>query len=279
MVGSIYALIALGFNIIFNATEAINFAQGEFVMLGGMTTITLYHGLKIPLIAAFFLSVLIVTLIAIIFERFTIHYQQGRSIVTLIILTIGVSICLRGGAMFVWGKDSFDLPAFSGNEPIIVLDAAILPQSVWIIAIGMSVAIGLHFFFKLTLTGKAMRACSFDRMSARLVGIDDNRMVLWSFALAAASGSIAGVIITPITLMAYDNGLMLGLKGFCALLFGGLGSMLGSVVGGLLLGIFESLGAGLISSGYKDAIAFLILLTVLFIKPSGLFGKGSSEKV
>ena len=279
MVGSIYALIALGFNIIFNATEAINFAQGEFVMLGGMTTITLYHGLKIPLIAAFFLSVLIVTLIAIIFERFTIHYQQGRSIVTLIILTIGVSICLRGGAMFVWGKDSFDLPAFSGNEPIIVLDAAILPQSVWIIAIGMSVAIGLHFFFKLTLTGKAMRACSFDRMSARLVGIDDNRMVLWSFALAAASGSIAGVIITPITLMAYDNGLMLGLKGFCALLFGGLGSMLGSVVGGLLLGIFESLGAGLISSGYKDAIAFLILLTVLFIKPSGLFGKRSSEKV
>jgi len=179
----------------------------------------------------------------------------------------------------VWGKDSFDLPAFSGHEPIIVLDAAILPQSVWIIAIGMSVAIGLHFFFKLTLTGKAMRACSFDRMSARLVGIDDNRMVLWSFALAAASGSIAGVIITPITLMAYDNGLMLGLKGFCALLFGGLGSMLGSVVGGLLLGIFESLGAGLISSGYKDAIAFLILLTVLFIKPSGLFGKRSSEKV
>jgi branched-chain amino acid transport system permease protein len=116
-------------------------------------------------------------------------------------------------------------------------------------------------------------------MSARLVGIDDNRMVLWSFALAAASGSIAGVIITPITFMAYDQGLMLGLKGFCALLLGGLGSMLGSIIGGLLLGIFESLGAGLISSGYKDAIAFLILLMVLFIKPSGLFGKRIEEKV
>jgi len=279
MVGSIYALIALGFNIVFNATDAINFAQGEFVVLGGMMTITFYHGAKLPLIIAFFLSVLSVTLIAMFVERFTIHYQRGRSIVTLIILTIGVSICLRGGAMFIWGKDSYSLPAFSGSEPIIIMDAAILPQAIWIIVIGIVVAAGVHFFFKLTLTGKAMKACSYDRMSARLVGIDDNRMVLWSFALAATSGSIAGVIITPITFMAYDQGLMLGLKGFCAVLLGGLGSMPGSIIGGLLLGIFESLGAGLISSGYKDAIAFLILLMVLFIKPSGIFGKKIEEKV
>ena len=279
MVGSIYAIMALGFNIVYNATEAINFAQGEFAVLGGLITVTLYHKVGMPLAAAFFLSVLIVVLISIAIERITIHYQQGRSVATLVILTIGISICMRGGAMLNWGKDSFSLPPFTGSDPIIVFDAAILPQAVWIIVIGMIVASGLHFFFKLTLTGKAMKACSYDRMSARLVGIDDNRMVLWSFALAAASGSIAGVIITPVTLMAYDQGMMLGLKGFCALLLGGLGSMMGSVVGGLLLGLFESLGAGLISSGYKDAIAFLILLMVLFFKPSGLFGKKSEEKV
>lgn len=279
MIGSIYAIISIGFNIVYNATDAINFAQGEFVMLGGMTTIALFHGAKLPLWASFFLSVGIVTLVAMILERMTLHYQRERQVVNLIILTIGWSIFLKGSAMLSWGKDSFDLPSFSGSEPIQFWKATLLPQALWIIGVGVLISGGLHLFFKYSLIGRAMKACSFDRISARLVGIDDDWIVLFSFALAAAIGSIAGIIITPITFMAYDYGGMLGLKGFCATFLGGLGNLYGSIVGGILLGILESLGAGLISSGYKDAIAFMIFLLILFFKPSGLLGKETKERV
>ena len=277
MVGSIYAIISIGFNIVFNATDAINFAHGEFVMLGGMTVITLFNVVKLPLWASFFLSVAGVTLVAMILERTTIHYQQERQVINLIILTLGWSIFLRGTAMLSWGKDSFDLPSFSGSDPILFWGATLLPQALWIVGIGLVISVGLHLFFKYSLVGRAMKACSFDRVAARLVGIDDNWMVLISFAMAAATGSIAGIIITPISLMAYDQGGMLGLKGFCATFLGGLGNLYGSIIGGLLLGILESLGAGLISSGYKDAISFTIFLFILFFKPSGLLGERIRE--
>jgi branched-chain amino acid transport system permease protein len=278
-IGSIYAIISIGFNIVYNATEAINFAQGEFVMLGGMTAIALVHGAGLPIWASFFLSVGIVTAIGMILERVTVHYQKDRQVTTLIILTIGWSIFLKGSAMLSWGKDSFDLPPFSGSGIIQLWKATLLPQALWIIGMGVLISAGLHLFFKYSLLGRAMKGCSYDRIASRLVGIDDNRMVLISFGLAAATGSIAGIIITPITLMAYDYGGMLGLKGFCATFLGGLGNLYGSIVGGLLLGIMESLGAGIISSGYKDAIAFMIFLLILFFKPSGLLGQKIKERV
>ena len=226
MIGSIYAIISIGFNIVYNATDAINFAQGEFVMLGGMTTIALFHWAKLPLWSSFFLSVSIVTFVAMILERMTIHYQREKQVLNLIILTLGWSIFLKGSAMLSWGKDSFDLPSFSGSEPIQFWKATLLPQTLWIIGIGLCISVGLRFFFNYSLTGRAMKACSFDRVSARLVGIDDDWMVLLSFALAATTGAIAGIIITPVTLMSYDHGGMLGLKGFCATFLGGLGKPL-----------------------------------------------------
>jgi branched-chain amino acid transport system permease protein len=209
----------------------------------------------------------------------TIHYQREKQVLNLIILTLGWSIFLKGSAMLSWGKDSYDLPSFSGSEPIHFWKVTLLPQALWIIGVGILVSIGLRLFFNYSLTGRAMKACSFDRVSARLVGIDDDWMVLMSFALAATTGAIAGIIITPITLMAYDQGGMLGLKGFCATFLGGLGNLYGSIIGGLLLGILESLGAGLISSGYKDAIAFMVFLIILFFKPSGLLGLKTKERV
>jgi branched-chain amino acid transport system permease protein len=278
-IGSIYAIISIGFNIVYNATDAINFAQGEFVMLGGMAAIAFFHWVHLPLWAAFLLSVALVTLVAIILERMTIHYQREKQVLTLIILTLGWSIFLKGSAMLSWGKDSYDLPAITGSEPIHFLKATLVPQALWIIGIGALISAALHFFFKYSLTGRAMKACSFDRVSARLVGIDDDWMVLLSFILAATTGAVAGIIVTPITLMSYDNGGMLGLKGFCATFLGGLGSLYGSVIGGLLLGILESLGAGLISSGYKDAIAFMVFLIILFFRPSGLLGSKTQDRV
>jgi len=270
--GAIYAVIALGFTIIFNASEVINFAQGEFVMLGGMTVIALDGIGPLPLGLSFVLAVLAVTLVGIVLERFTIRPSKSSNPITLIIITVGASIFLRGVAMMLWGKDSFGLRPFTGATPIHLAGATFVPQSLWVLGVTVLVMAGLQFFYKHTITGKAMRACAFNRRAASLVGISVNRMVLISFALSAAVGAAAGIVIVPITLCGYDVGIMLGLKGFCAAVLGGLGSSPGSILGGFLLGVLEALGAGLISSGFKDAIAFFVLLLVLFLRPSGLLG-------
>ncbi|MBJ6723944.1 branched-chain amino acid ABC transporter permease [Geomesophilobacter sediminis] len=277
--GSIYALIGLSFAIIFNSTGIINFAQGEFVMLGGVLTICAITLLKLPLLAAILAAVAGTTLVGIIFERFAIRPLKNATPLSLIIITIGASILIRGVVMLLFGKDTQALPAFSGTTPIEVGSATLLPQHLWIFGVTILVIIGSRLFFHHTITGKAMRACSFNRRAASLVGISVWRMVLLSFVISSALGSLAGVIIAPLTMTAYDVGVMLGLKGFCAAIMGGMGSGLGTVLGGLILGILESLGAGLLSSGYKDAIAFFILLLILFVRPQGLFKKGETERV
>jgi branched-chain amino acid transport system permease protein len=181
--------------------------------------------------------------------------------------------------MLFWGKDIYTLPHFSGEEPLLFLGATILPQTLWIIGILCVVVAILALFFNFTMVGKAMRACAVNPVAASLVGINVKKMVLLSFALSAALGAIAGIIITPIALMEYDRGAILALKGFAAAVLGGLGNGVGAVVAGLIIGILESLGAGFISSGYKDAIALIVLLLVLFIKPSGIFGVSEASKL
>jgi branched-chain amino acid transport system permease protein len=271
MVGSIYALIALGFNTVFNATEAINFAQGEFVMLGGMTAVALANA-GLPLVLACVGAVVVVTLVGLALERLTLAPLRHVSVTNLIIITIGGSIFLKGSAMLTWGKDAASLPSFSGETPIRVLGATFLPQAVWILATTLVVVAALRLFFARTLTGMAMRAVAANRFSATLMGIDIKAMVACSFAMAGAVGAVAGVIITPVALTAYDRGTMLGLKGFTAAIVGGLGSSPGGVVGGLLLGVLEAIGAGFVSSRYKDAIAFLLLIVMLLVRPQGILG-------
>lgn len=277
--GAIYALIGLSFAIIFNSTGIINFAQGEFVMLGGVLTIFCINALQLPLLAAICAAVAGTTVIGLVFERLAIRPLKNATPLALIIITIGASILIRGLVMLLWGKDTQALPAFSGNDPISVAGATLLPQHLWIFGVTILVIVGCRLFFHHTISGKAMRACSFNPRAANLVGVSVGRMVLFSFVISAAVGSLAGVIIAPLTMTAYDVGVMLGLKGFCAAIMGGMGSGLGTVLGGLILGTLESLGAGLISSGYKDAIAFFILLLILFIRPQGLFKKGETDRV
>jgi len=272
-IGSIFAMVGLGFNIIYNATDIINFAQGEFVMIGGLVMVSLTRGLAIPMIPAFFLTIVIVGIVGILFERLAINPLTNPSIITLIIITIGASIVFKGLAMLIWGKDTFILPAFSGETPIIVGGAVIIPQSLWVLGITLCVVIGLAVFFEKTLIGKAIRACATNRKAASLMGINVKRLVMLSFALSAAIGAVAGVIITPISLMDYQRGTMLAIKGFAAAILGGLGSGAGAVIAGFIIGIMESMGAGFISSGYKDAIALIVLLLVLFFKPTGLMGR------
>jgi branched-chain amino acid transport system permease protein len=270
--GAIYALIALGFSLIFNATSIINFAQGEFVMLGALVVIACHRlGLYLPL--AFLVSASLVALVGVGFERLALRPAKDSSPISLIIITVGAGVFLKGLAMVWWGKEAYTLPPFSGQQPLTIGGATILPQSLWIVGLTVFLVFGLEFFLRRTLAGKGMRASSFNPVAARLVGIRVSSMVQLSFGMSAAMGAAAGVMIAPITMGVYDMGTMLGLKGFCAAVLGGLGSSWGGVMGGLLLGVVEALTSGLISSGYRDAVAFLILLLVLFFRPQGLVGR------
>jgi len=277
--GSIYALIALGFGIIHNATGIVNFAQGEFVMLGAMTMISLTQAAKFSMAIAFPLAILIVMGVGWLMEAGPIRRARSNSILILVMITVGASITMRETAMLIWGKTPRTLPSFSGENPLVLGNAAVLPQALWILGITMLVVVLLGFFFSRTMVGKAMRAVAENRRGAALIGIGVHHMTLLSFVLSGAIGAIAGIIITPITTMSYSAGVMLALKGFSAAILGGYGSMRGAVVGGLLLGTMESFGAGFISSAYKDAFAFMILLLVLFVRPTGLFGKEAVKRV
>jgi len=277
-VGAIYALVALGFAIVFNASGAINFAQGEFVMIGGMSAVTfLAMGMSLPL--AIVLAVAASVIVALLIERVAIAPARHAGTVTLIIITIGVSLFLRGLAQLVWGKGVHRLPAFSGEEPITLFGATLLPQSLWVLGGAALAVVALGAFYGRTMMGKAMLATAFNRLAAQLVGINTRAVLFASFGLAAALGAIGGVLIAPIAFTSYDAGIMLGLKGFAAAMLGGLGSFAGAIVGGLVLGLLEGLGAGFVSSAYKDAIAFVVILAVLFFLPGGLLGSRRSDRV
>jgi branched-chain amino acid transport system permease protein len=211
------------------------------------------------------------------FERLAIRPARDATPISLIIITVGGGVLIKGLAMLFWGKDAFTLPPFSGQKPLMLAGATILPQSLWIIGLTLLLVAALEIFLRFTLLGKAMRAASFNPLAARLVGIRVSQMVQFSFGLSSALGAAAGVMIAPITMGVYDMGTMLGLKGFCAAVIGGLGSIFGGVLGGLVLGVAEAFASGLLSSGYRDAVAFLILLLVLFFRPQGLIGLRSTR--
>jgi branched-chain amino acid transport system permease protein len=279
-IGAIYAIVAMGFNIIHNATGIVNFAQCEFISFGGMFMYTLVVLAKAPMLAGFLISMVGVTFIGALIERGPIRYARSKEIIVLIFLTIGLSGTLRGTAQEIWGTDNVGVPAFSGENPIhLPIGATILPQHLWVFGITIVVMLVLRNFFKNTMTGKAMRAAAVNRRAAALVGVSVDRMILLSFALSGALGAVAGMIIAPISTASYDTGIMLGLKGFAAAILGGYGNFAGAILGGFMLGVLESLGAGLVSSQYKDATAFLVLLLVLFLRPTGILGYGESERV
>lgn len=277
-VGSTYALAALGFTIIVNASRVINFAQGEFIMIGGMGAVY-FLGIGLPLPLAILAAVILAVLTGLALEKFAVEPAKNAEVLGLIIITIGASIFLRGLAQVFWGKEFHALPPFSGDQPIMIGGAAVLPQTLWVFGITLAIVVVLAWFFSRTRLGKAILATSCNPDAAKLMGINTQFILLISFGLSALLGAIAGIIIAPITLTSYDVGVMLGLKGFVAAVLGGLGSSVGAVVGGLLLGVAEAMAAGYISSDYKDAVPFIIILLILFFMPSGLFGVRGAERV
>jgi branched-chain amino acid transport system permease protein len=277
-VGAIYALVAIGFTLIYNSSDVINFAQGEFVMLGGMVTV-FATAAAVPLPVAALLAILVSVAVGILLHQLAIEPARGASAVTLIIITIGASIFLRGVAAILFDKNFHSFPPLLGVEPWIIGGAAILPQSLLVLIGAAGIVAALWAFMTRTLWGKAVIATAANRFAARLVGINTARIVGLSFAVSAAIGAIGGVLVTPIALTSYDVGTLLALKGFAAAMLGGIGSPLGAVAGGLVVGLLEAFGAGYLSSSYKDAIAFLVILAGLLVMPQGLFGRGAVERV
>ena len=277
-VGAVYALVALGFTIIYNASDVVNFAQGEFVMLGGMITV-FAHMAGLPLPLAALIAIAGTAAVGVALNKLAIEPARGAPVVSLIIITIGASIFIRGVAQLVFDKQLHRFPAFSGDTPIQILGATILPQTLWVLAGAVAVFVGLWVFFTKTLTGRAVLATSNNRLAAQLVGINTNWVMTLSFALSAAIGALAGVLVTPITNISYDVGIAYALKGFAAAMLGGMGNPIGALVGGILLGLIEALTAGYISSVYKDAAAFVVILVVLFVMPNGIFGRKSTDRV
>ena len=277
-VGAVYALVALGFTLVYNASDVVNFAQGEFVMLGGMVTV-FASAAGIPLPLAALLAVVVSVVVGLLLYWLAIEPARDASPVTLIIITIGASILLRGAAQILFDKQFHKLPSISGDTPVNLLGAAIQPQSFWVLGGTAVIVILLYVFLERTVLGKAVLATAANKHAARLVGINTTTVMALAFGGSAAIGAVAGVLITPITLTSYDVGTLLALKGFAAAMLGGMGNPLGAVAGGLLLGLLEAFGVGYISSTYKDAFAFIVILLVLFAMPQGLFGRRTVERV
>ncbi|MDB5818721.1 MAG: transporter permease [Rhizobacter sp.] len=277
-VGAIYAVVAIGFTLIYAASDVVNFAQGEFVMLVGLGTVFL-AALGLPVVVAGVLAVLITVAVGLLLQKFAIERARDASPVTLIIITLGASIFIRGIAGVVFDKQFHGLPAFSGSEPIALMGATVLPQSLWVLASAIAMFTALWIFLDKTLTGKALRASAANRLSARLVGINISFVMLLAFGLSAGLGALAGILAAPITLTRYDIGALLALKGFSAAIFGGLGNPVGAVIGGLALGLLEALAAGYVTSVYKDGVAFVALILVLLAMPNGLLGSRLVDRV
>lgn len=271
--GAIYALIALGFCVVNNTMGIVNFVQVDFVTLGGMLMFSCLFAAGLPMVPGVLLAVAGVAVVAMIVERVGLRPARSGNHLVLIFLTVGLSIILRGIIKLIWGKNRMALPPLTSDTPINILGASVLPQALWILLLTVVAITLLTWFFYRTSLGLSMRAVASNPTAAAVVGIAAGRVRLTSYAIAGALGGLAGVLVTPITTLNYDVGVLLGLKGFAAAIVGGFGSFPGAILGGLGLGLMESLSAGYISSAYKDVVAFVVLLLVLVVRPKGLLGK------
>jgi branched-chain amino acid transport system permease protein len=248
-------------------------------MLGGMTAVTLNQFLPMPLAIVF--AVVLTMIVGAIIEIVFIRWLHKPSVLRMVIITIGVSILIREIALHVWGESVRALPYFTGSSvtSINLGGVYISWQVLWVVGIGGLAVAALTAFFNLTMLGRQMRACAANRDAARLCGIDTGNMVTLSFMLSAAIGAIGGAVVCPITYVQYDSGTPLAIKGFTVAILGGLGNSTAAVGAGMILGILESFSIWVLPTAYKEAISIAILLVILFIRPSGIFGSDEAARL
>ena len=276
--GSIYALVALGFVLIYNAVGVVNFAQGEFVMVPAFVAVWLMDLLKIPFPFIYLLTVIFMGVFGIVFQRIAYYPLRHRTYLPVIIATIGVSLFLKNGAQLVFGAEPFLMQRPTPPDVLNLHGVFVDPQYIVIIVATVALLVFQYFFFEKTSLGKKMQATAQDKDMARLLGVRVARMIALTFAYSSILGAAAGVLVGPIFYVTKDMGGMLGLKAFCATIVGGFGNVQGAIVGGMFLGVIEVFASYYISSAYRDAFAFVILILVLLLRPQGFFGEKIAEK-
>ena len=273
-IGCIYGLIGIGFCVIYNASGIVNFAQGAFVMLGGMLTHTLLHRYGVPLIASAAIAIAFVAIVGVVIERIVVRplWNRNATMFVMILATLAAQIVIERSTLIAAGDQPRTLPAFTDAPPLRLGGLAVSYQILWIVAASLVTVAALALFFKTTRAGKAMRACAINREAAALQGIPVSRMLALSFALSAALGAIAGILITPTQYTAFNVGVPFAINGFIAAIVGGFGRPLGAFFGGIMLGLAQSIAIVVFGAGFKNVAALSVLLLFLFVRPSGIFG-------
>lgn len=278
--GMIYALLAFGYNITFSTSRTINFAQGEFLMLGGLTGFTLGVSLHLPYAVAALGAALVGALLGIVLERVAIRPAlKTGSTVSWILATVAVGIVARNAAERIWGTDDRSFPSPLGDAPVQFGSVRVLPQEVLVIVAAAAIMLAFELFRRRTIFGKAITAVAADKDAAYLMGVNVPRVITSSFVVSSAIAAISGVLVAPLTFASPTMGTLLGTKAYAVAIIGGLQSGTGVFVGGLLLGLSEQLTARYLSTGFKDTPGFVFLILILLIKPSGIFGSRSIRKV
>ena len=275
--GAIYALVGLGYVTIYRTSRVVNFAQGSFVMLGALITYSLLSERGFPFWLAGIISVVVVVLIAVAMYFLVIAPIIKVSLVSMILVTIGVSLLLENLALVKWGGYGVGIPAFPGDRTLHLGKLTVQVQNLWVIGVALLLFLGLWLLANRTRVGKQMTATASDPLSAGLAGISTTRMVVLAFAISAAIGAIGGICVGSISPTSYATGGVLGLAGFIAAIVGGWGSSSGAIVGGLTVGLAESLATGFLPGGYRSAVAYVLLIVILYFRPSGILGSGAAE--
>lgn len=271
-VGSIYALIALGFVVMLNATALLNFSQGQFVMLGGImaSILVLQHGWSMPL--AIVATIAFVAALSGVCQRIFVMRARGTDRISKELVTLGVGIVIESVVLLVWGADAFSLPYFSGQAALTVGPATLPTQALWIMGVSLLAMAALVAFYRWTIHGQAMLATAMNREAAALVGIRPSTIATLSFVVGGGLGALGGALIVPLVPMSFNVGLLMSVKGFAALVVGGMGSIPGAIVGGLAIGLLESFSAGMLSSVFKEIVPMSLIIVMLLLRPQGLLG-------
>jgi branched-chain amino acid transport system permease protein len=278
-IGSIYALIAQGYYITYITTGALNFGQGEFLMVGALFGLTCYVTLGLPYAIAILAAIVLTALMGVGLERVAIRPVMRHALsLSWVLSTVAVSIILKNAAVHIWGPEQIKFPSPFGADVIRIGQAGIFPQELFIIAAAIGTVIAVQIFLKRAVLGKALMAVAFNRNAAAVMGIDVKRMVVLAFVLSSALAGLGGVLIAPITFAWAYMGTVPGIKAFAAAIFGGLENPVGILIGGLVIGLLEQI-FGIINSNIKEGVTFLAVLLILAIRPSGLMGRKDITKV
>ncbi len=276
--GCIYALVAVGFVLIYKATEVINFAQGEIMMVGAFIAFTCVEYMHLPVLPAILITLIFMIFLGMALERALIRPLIGETPFTIAMMTIGIGIFIRGLSGMIWGYDTFNFNAGMADFPIRAGDIVISSMNLWIIIITLILIIALWIFFSRTRMGISIMAASQNQLAAYLMGIGVNKVFSRIWAMSALVAAVAGICLCPVQFL-NNNMSYIGLKAFPAAVLGGFGSIPGAFVGGIIIGISEALAGIYLGSEYKGVFAWVILIAVLMVRPQGIFGERKVNRV